>query len=355
MSAAASVNVGNKTESNVTNSTVNESVFSVNNCTNIVNTLNQETVIVVNAEVGTTQEAWNEAMVKLKGTTITIEGEDNEINLSAFSSSKQTAETVAECSGMVAHSADLTDAMMYSVSTSGESMQFSEMMSAAKATQTTECASSGLLSLSCQVGVNNSVVSNVNNSIKNLFKMAISNYMSSETRRNLLLKNITESQAIVDQSAKNKAEVAIIDSVINISGKRNKLNGSAAADSSTEAKIDTTVKSSATALTTAVTDIAISASNDVTSTQTAISKAKASADGSTKVTSEGISSSALIILAIVAGVIGLCTVGINAWAKTKVCSNRRKANNGELQPEDRDALDQTLNNVDVATVAAAVK
>ena len=343
MSAAASINVGNRTESNVTNSTVNESVFSVNNCTNIVNTLNQETVIIVDAEAGATQKIWNDAKLTIKNSTFNVGGEYNEVNLGAVVSGKQLAKIVAQCSGVVAHSADLTDAMMYSISTSGESMQFSEMMSAAKAIQTTECSSSGLLSLSVSVGVNNSVVSNVNNSIKNLFKMAISNYMSSETRRNLLLKNITESQAIVNQSMENKALVSLDGAIFNITGKKNKVNGTAIAEGSSEASIDTKVESSAKSLTSAITDIAVSSTTDVTSTQTAISKAEATADGSTKVSSDsGLDGSILIVLAIIAGVVSICTVGFNAWAKAKACGNRRNGKYERLNDNDMKAVSDAL-------------
>jgi hypothetical protein len=334
MSASASLNIGNETVSNVTNSTVNESVFSVNNCTNIVNTLNQETVIVVNADVGTTQNVWNEAKLTITNTTIELDGEGQELNLGVKTSAKQKAKILADCSGMVAHSSDLTDAMMYSISTAGESMQFSEMMSAAQATQTTECASSGLLSLSCQVGINNSVVSNINNSITNIFKMSISNYMSSETRRNLLLKNITESRALVEQSAKNNAELSISGSLIKLSGKRNKINATAESSSTSESEIATSVKSSATALTSAITDIALSTTNDVSNSQTAISKAHATADGSTEVSSEGVSNRTLIALAAIAGIVSICTIGINAWTKAKVCANRRGNDKEKSEPED---------------------
>ena len=127
MSASASVNVGNKTESNVTNSTVNESKFSVNNCTNIVNTLNEETTMVVNADVGATQEMWNEANITIEGGEYLLDGSGNKLEITAKSTGKQKADISASLAGYAAHSTDLTDSIMYDISTKGESMQFADM------------------------------------------------------------------------------------------------------------------------------------------------------------------------------------------------------------------------------------
>ena len=343
--------MGNKTEANVVNETVNESVFSINNCTSIVNTLNQETVIVVNAEVGTTQEVWNSAKLTIENATIRVSGKGNTLTIGSNASADQKAKIIAQCAGVAAHSSDLTDAIMYSAATTGSSQQYSEMTSAAKATQTTECAASGLLSMSMSVGINNSVVSNVNNSIKNLFKMSVSNYMSSETRRNLLLKNITESVATIEQSSKNLSELSISGSLVELMGENNKLDISTSTSSTTESSLDSTVKSNASALTSAMSETAVSISNDVSSSQTAISKAEAAADGSTKVSSEGVSNWTIIILAIVAGAVGLGTLAINAWTTAKVCGNQagingaQQSNNPDIQINQTNITNQMQTNV----------
>ena len=343
MSASASLNVGNKTESNVTNSTVNESNFSVNNCTNIVNTLNQETVIVVNAEVGTTQQLWAEASIVMEGVTYEVGGKGNRTENTASSVAKSKAEITANCAGYAAHSTSATDSVMYDISTNGESMQFSDMMSAAKASQTTECSSSGLLSLSCQVGINNSVVSNVNNSIKNIFNMAISNYMSSVTKRNMLLKNITNAQTVLKQAMNSKASIAIKNSVFRIGGEENITKFTAESSTEAESSVMSSVESSATALTSAITNMAMTTTNDITNSQTAISKAEAAADGSTKVSSDsGVTGNTLIWLALIGGVIGFLTVGVTMWAKVKMCQRK---NEGPRELEDLDKPPKTTKTV----------
>lgn len=325
MSASASLNVGNKTESNVTNSTVNESNFSVSNCTNIVNTLNQETVVVVNAEVGTTQNLWAEASIVMEGVIVEVGGKGNLTEFTANSSAVSKAEITAQCAGYAAHSTSATDSVMYDIATNGESMQFSDMMSAAKASQTTECSSSGLLSLSCQVGINNSVVSNVNNSIKNIFNMAISNYMSSTTRRNMLLKNVTTAQTVLKQMMNSKSTISAKDSIYRIGGEENITKFTAESSAEAESRIMSRVESSATALTSAITNMAMSTTNDITNSQTAISKAEASADGSTKVSSDsGLTGNTLIWLALIGGVIGFLTIGVTMWAKVKMCQRKNE-------------------------------
>lgn len=320
MSASASVNVGNRTESTVTNETVNESNFTVTNCTSIVNTLNQETVLLVNSEVGTIQNVMSQAKLTIKGTTIEIGGKNNKVKLTANSSAKVKAEVIAKCQGQAKHSASAQDAVAYDITTNGESMQFSEMISSAKATQTTECSSSGLLSLSMSVGVNNSVVSNVNNSIKNIFNMAISNYMSSETRRNMLVKNVTQATAIANQAAQSEAVLEVLDSTFKLTGENGELTADATTGVSSESSIMSEVDSSASALTSAISTTTMSTTSDITNSQTAISKADASADGSTKVSSDsGLTGNTLVLLAIVGGVVGVLTVGVTMWAKVKMC------------------------------------
>ena len=332
MSASASLNVGNRTESNVTNSTVNESNFSVSNCTNIVNTLNQETVMILNAEVGATQKLWAKANIVIKDAVYDIDGENNYVGNEATSKSTAIATITADAAGYAAHSTSATDSVMYDISTRGESMQFSEMMSAAKANQTTECSSSGLFSLSCQVGINNSVISNVNNSIKNIFNMAISNYISSETLRNMLLKNITNAQTAINQVMNNEASIEITNSIFKIGGINNVLKFSADASTSAESNIMSTVESSATALTTAISNMAMSASTDITNSQTAISKAEASADGSSKVSSDsGLTDSTLKWLAVIGGISTVAVAFVTAWGKYKMCQRK----NGEI-PELKD-------------------
>ena len=333
MGAAASINIGNKTETNVTNSTVNESKFSVSNCTNIVNTLNEETTMIVNAEVGITQEMWNEANITIEGTEFILDGSGHRLEITSKSSGKQKAEITANLAGYAAHSTDLTDSIMYDLATNGESMQFADMTSAAKALQTTECSSSGLFSLAVDVGIGNSVVSNINNSIKNLFSMAISNYLSSETRRNMLLKNITTAQSAVKQMNKNSSNVIIKNDVFKLIGEDNVAKITAETSSSEEAGIMSNVDSCATALQSAISNMAMSSINEATNNQTSISKAEAVSDGSSKTGSNsGFDGKTLIIIAAITGALGLVAIALKMWATVSVCSNRRASVEYESNP-----------------------
>lgn len=71
--------------------------------------------------------------------------------------------------------------------------------------------------------------------------------------------------------------------------------------------------------------MAMTSTTDITNAQTAISKAEASADGSTKVASDsGLSGNTLIWLAIIGGVVGVLTVGITMWAKVKMCQRQNE-------------------------------
>lgn len=277
MGAAASVSVGNRTESNVTNSTSNEQYFSMDNIINITNTMNQKTVSVNSIVHDYNLENSNNVKVNLKNTTIKIGGEGNKVFISASISASQAINAIAEAVAVVEHSSNLKDAVMFNIANNGFSMQSSDMSSAATSSSTTELDVSGIGVAAASVGINNTVCTNVNNSIRNVFSMAISNNMSSATERQSLAESINNAKQLVNMVNENEVGVEIDGSTIDVSGKCNTADVSASAMSGSNVVLQSAISSNMkSALTAEMTNIG-SATSVVEASQTAKSTATAAA------------------------------------------------------------------------------
>lgn len=324
MGAAASVSVGNRTESNVTNSTSNEQYFSMENIVKINNSMEQKTATVNAIVQDYGMESLNKAKVKLKNTTIKIGGEGNKVAISASTSAVQAIEGIADAVAVVEHSATLKDAVMFDIANNGFSMQSSDMASAASASSTTELECSGIGCAAASVGINNTVCTNVNNSIRNVFNMAINNNMSSSTQRKSLAESINSAKQLVNMVNSNEAGVEMDGVNIDVGGKCNTLDASASAMSGSNAVLQSAVSSNMKSSLVAETSNIASATSDVDAGQTAKSSATAAASQtqSTKVSTDA----ALGMIAGVA-VVGLICGTIIISAKCNAKSKQAAAIN----------------------------
>ena len=329
MGCAASVSMGNKTESNVTNSTSNEQYFSMENIVKITNSMNQKTVNVQAISHQLNQQTDNEASVEIEGGTWNIGGEGQTTTFSANATSEQKAELIADATAVTEHTANLTDAVMFDIANNGFSQQSSDMSSSATASSTTELEVSGIGTAAASVGINNTVCTNVNNSIRNVFNMAVNNNMSSATDRALLAESVNDAVALVNQVNSNTAGIKIKNLNLNISGKDNTteitadvLSGMAA---TLQEKLTSNLKSSLTAITNTV----ASATSTVEASQTAKSSATASASQSqsTKVSTDGTIWAVAGVVMVVAG----CVAAIGV-AKCKSKGNQQNGIRSEEQP-----------------------
>lgn len=312
MGAAASVSMGNKTEANVTNSTSNEQYFDMKNIVKITNTMNQKTTSVNSLmnKIGT--ENINKATIKIKNSTWKIEGDNNKISFSASAGIKQNIEAIATAQAIVEQSSNLKDAVMFNIANDGFSMQSSDMSSAATSSSTTELDVSGIGCAAASVGINNSVCTNINNSIRNVFSMAVTNNMSSATERNALAESINSAKTLVNQVLHNEVGLDVEGLTIDIKGNSNMIDVEAKAAQESNVVAGSSVTSNLKSSLIAETSNIASATSTVEASQTAKSSATASASQtqSTKLSTDGI----LWVIAIVA-IVG--TLGTGAFGASK--------------------------------------
>ena len=320
MGAAASVSMGNKTESNVTNSTSNEQYFSMENIVKIVNTMNQKTTSVNALIQQFDTQSWNNATVEIYGSTIKVGGKGNAVTLNANASAIQNIEAIAEAYSVVDHSSNLTDAVMFDIANNGFSQQSSDMSSSATSSSTTELEVSGIGTAAASVGINNTVSTNVNNSIRNVFNMAINNNMSSSTERASLAESVNSAQATVKMVNNNEVGIKVSNTTIDVAGELNVLNVDASALSGTGVKLQETVTSNLTSSLTAITNTVASATSTVEASQKAKSSATASASQtqSTKLSTDGV----------IWAIAGVAALGIVCTMVAKVIICGKKGNNG---------------------------
>lgn len=320
MGAAASISVGNKTESNVTNSTSNEQYFSMENIVKITNSMHQKTVSVQALTQQFDAQAWNRADITIEGTTIKIGGKGNTVALNAEASALQNIDAIAEANAVVEHTSNLTDAVMFDIANNGFSQQSSDMSSSASASSTTELEVSGIGAAAASVGINNTVSTNVNNSIRNVFSMAINNNMSSTTERSSLAESVNSAMATVKAVNNNEVGIKVANTTIDVSGELNVLKLDAKAASTTGITLQETLTSNLTSSLTAVTNNVASATSTVEASQKAKSSATASASQSqsTKLSTTG---------NIVWAVAGVAALGIVCTMVAKVIICGKKGNN----------------------------
>lgn len=282
MGGASSVSEGNRTESNVTNSTTNEQRFNMDTCVSIVNSLEQTNTLIANAETEVVQNAINSAVTSIKNTVINITGNDNKIELSSNASASQKAKVVATLSGYLDNSANFCDAVMFDIANYGSSNQLAEMISTAAATKTMELDVSGIGAVAAQSSINNSVISNVNNSIRNLFSMSINVCMSSKTQRKLCSDNVTAAYNVAKQMHKNIAVTELDGVTINVTGDNNVMDAASASGSSAGMELESAVTTNLTSSLQASTGNVASASSTAEGSTEAHSTATATSEDSQK-------------------------------------------------------------------------
>ena len=319
MGAAASVSIGNRTESNITNSTSNEQYFSMENIVKIVNTMNQKTTSIqaMNTKISTNSS--QKATIEINGGTWKVGGKGNTLAMNAEATVEQNIEAIAEANAIVEHTSNLTDAVMFDIANNGFSQQASDMSSAATASSTTELEVSGIGTAAASVGINNTVSTNVNNSIRNVFNMAVNNNMSSTTERASLAESVNSAMATVNAVNNNEVGIKMGNTNIDISGEMNIVKLDAKAASTTGITLQEKLTSNLTSSLTAVTNTIASATSTVEASQKAKSSATASASQtqSTKVSTD----SAIWAIA------GVIMVGAICTAVVGVVKCGKKGNN----------------------------
>ena len=319
MGPSASISVGNRTESNVTNSTSNEQYFSMENIVKINNSMNQKTTNVntLMEDIGT--ESRQKATITIKGGVWKIGDEGNTFAIDASATAEQNINAIAEANAVVEHISNLTDAVLFDIANNGFSQQIADMSSAAAAASTTELEVSGICLAALSVGVNNTVCTNVNNSIRNVFSMAVDNNMSSATERASLAESVNSSMAIV--KAVNNGEVGIVmdGTTVDIGGKMNVVTLDAKTASTTGVTLQKKLTTNLTSSLEAITDTVASSTSGVETSQ----KAKSSAAAfSSQTDSTKVSTSSLIW-----AIAGVLMVGAICTAVAKVIVCGKKGNN----------------------------
>ena len=217
------------------------------------------------------------AVSEIIGSTITIAGTNNKLDLSAAADSEQAIDIAANLAGYLNHTSKLEDAVTFDIANVGSSMMSSAMASTAKSGSSMELDVSGIGTAAMQAGINNTVMTNVNNSIRNVFSMAVSNYMSSETHRESLAEVINAAYAFAQTMSKQEAAARIVNSVINISGDSNVISLSSKTQTTAGAVVNQEMESRVTAGTEAITVNTVTATSDISGTMQTMSSATAEA------------------------------------------------------------------------------
>jgi hypothetical protein len=290
------------------------------NIVKINNSMNQKTTNVntLMEDIGT--ESRQKATITIKGGVWKIGGEGNTFAIDASATVEQNINAIAEANAVVEHISNLTDAVLFDIANNGFSQQIADMSSAAAAASTTELEVSGIGTAAASIGVNNTVSTNVNNSIRNVFSMAVTNNMSSTTERSSLAESINSASALVKQVNNNESGIDIEGTDFNIGGEMNVVKIDAAAASGMAVTLQQTLTSNLTSSLTAITNTIASATTIVEAVQKAKSSASGSAsdDHSTKLSTDK-------WLLIAAGGAALAFVVI---AGISVYNCNKKGNNG---------------------------
>lgn len=306
MGPAASVSIGNRTEANITNSTSNEQYFSMNTAIKVTNSMNQKTTSVNTLKEELAQQSKQEVSIVVDG--MKVSGKYNNTVITASATSDQIIELIAEAKAVLEHVSNLTDAVMFDIANNGFSQQYSDMSSAARASSTTELDVSGFCLAAASVGINNTVCTNVNNSIRNVFSMAVNNDMSSATERASLVENINASSSVIEQVTSGKVGIKIKN--LEIGGEYNDTTIDASTYSGMGAKLQENLTSNLTSSLTAITNTLASATSDVEASQKA--KSSAIADSSQEQTTKISTNSAIwaIVAAVAVGTICAAVIGV---------------------------------------------
>lgn len=303
MGLAASVNVGNTTSSMVTNSTSNEQLINVTNVVSIRNSMHQASALVANSENLTSINTVFRQTLKMTNSTIEITGNNNEVNLNNITDAKQQAKILGKLAGLIKHTSSLVDSVLFDIAVNGVTRQQSEMTSGAETAKVTELEASGLGSFAVAVGINNSVLTSVNNSIRNLFSMAVSNCLSSSTDRKSIATNITEAENIAKFDLQADQEIVIDNFKLAINGNNNVVNLANKLSSDVGTVIMSSVNTNVASTLNAVTNHTANASTSIDASQAAESKADAKTTESLSVTAVGVPAIFILIAIIVGGVL----------------------------------------------------
>ena len=213
MGVSASLSIGNETVNNVNNSTVNEQTFTVDNCVKIMNSLKQEATLIAGAsnKFKAAFESVNKNKMVITGVKVSGAGSSFDANQSASNKRELDVKMIANCVARLSCSTNVTDTIMFQMVTDETSKQKAASFVTSAAGMETETTSGGLFTASLSVGIGNSVVTNVNNSIVNCFESAVSNYMSSEINRSNTAVSVSTASNIVDmaESDENVNEMII--------------------------------------------------------------------------------------------------------------------------------------------------
>ena len=206
MGVAASLSIGNKTVNNVNNSTVNKQTFTVDNCVKIINSLKQEATLIAGAsnKFKAGFSSINKNKMVISGRTVSGEGSSFDVSQAASSGKELDVKMIANCVARLSCSTNATDTTMFQMVTDETSKQKAAAFVTSTAGMETETTSGGLFTASLSVGIGNSVVTNVNNSIVNCFESAVSSYMSSAINRGNTAVSVSTASNIVDMAEKNE-------------------------------------------------------------------------------------------------------------------------------------------------------
>ena len=306
--------MGNKTSSTVTNSTSNEQLINVSNVVDINNSMRQATALVAAQTNSTNIDTEFRQVIKVTNTTIEIIGDNNKIDLSNNLNSKQKADVIGTMIGTLNHATDVVDSVLFDIATHGANRQQADMTSAANSAKTTELEASGIGSVAVSVGINNSVLTSVNNSIRNLFSMVVSNHLSSTTSREAIANNITQAENTVKLDMDSEQIIDISGLTVKFNGNNNLVNLKNDAESDIGSEVMSKVNTNVSSTLKAITNHTANASTTIDTTQTATSKAEATASDTVSVSAVTIPA-IFIVIALVAGGI-LLVKGLTTVRKT---------------------------------------
>ncbi len=312
MGVASSLSMGNETVNNVNNSTINEQTFTVDNCVKIMNSLKQEAMLIAGSsnKFKAAFNSINKNKMVISG--VTVSGPGSSFNASQAASNKRELDVkmIANCVARLSCSTNATDTVMFQMVTDATSKQKAASFITSTAGMETETTSGGLFTASMSVGIGNSVVTNVNNSIVNCFESAVTNYMSSEINRSNTAMSVSTANNIVDMAGKDENVNEMIISNVNVTeGGSFKATQDAMSNSITTVEQMTTLDTKVESNIVAITSTTALASTTITGDQEAKVEIVAESTMSNKTAVGSVSTTAILIIALAVGGVMILNTG----------------------------------------------
>lgn len=351
MGASASLSIGCKTTTNITNTTLNSQTFTTENVNEIFNTYREMNTAITTFNNKNKTKQTGSASVDFSGNVVS--GNNNDIKVTAKVTANSVQEIGQEVVNCLSSITSLSDATLYDIMTQASSENAAAAFADATSSMSNEASSSGIGQLSLSCGIGNSQTTNINNSLTNLFQSTVINRNTTNIDR--AISTMSEVQAELENTYEvaNSANVRFTGNTF--SGDGNKIDVGAYSESTNQQGQKVLTNQSMTTQRDAFTNTGAKSSTTISGSQSASATGSSSMSMSNSSKSEMISGTMAVVL--VTAVIGVTILG-KTMSKDKNADQQNQNQNPDEQNSGQPTTGQTNNTtknnlINSATTAAA--